>query len=142
MTPGAQWSALWYRNGELLFYESIPWNGGTGGYGYTEWKPPSDSWLPGIYEVQIFIGMELVESAGSTFTVTGTPATAAPSLTPTRTPSPTATVGPSPTRTNTATPTATMTPTITKTPTITLTRRPTETRWPTLTSANTPTRRP
>lgn len=142
MTPGAQWTALWFRDGELVHYESIPWNGGTGGYGYTEWRPPSESWLPGVYEVQIFVGTQRIESAASTFTVTGNPPTSTPSPPPTRTNTPTATIGPSPTRTSTPTPTVTLTPTITRTPTITLTRRPTDTRWPTATNTNTPAARP
>jgi hypothetical protein len=145
MTAGAQWTALWYRNGELVFYETLPWNGGTGGYGYTEWEPPSDAWLPGTYNVQIFVGTSWLENARGTFIVTGEPPTPAPSTTPSRTPSPTNTIGPSPTRTLTPTRTATITPTFTRTPTITLTPtisltptitrtpRPTDTRWHTLT---------
>ncbi len=145
MTPLAQWSALWYRDGQLVFFETLPWNGGTGGYGYTEWQPPSGEWLPGTYEVQIFVGTEWIKGASGTFTVTGTPPTSAPTSTPTSTPTPTRTIGPSPTRTPsptptvTLTPTVTITPTITRTPTITLTPtitrtpRPTDTRWFTLT---------
>lgn len=132
MTPNAQWSALWYRNGELVFFETIPWNGGTGGIGYTNWNPPSGEWLPGSYEVQIFVGTNWIVSGQ--FTVTGTPPTSAPTLTPTRTTTPTATIGPSPTRTSTATRTVTVTPTITRTPTVTRTPRPTDTRRPTLTA--------
>lgn len=151
MTSGVQWSALWYRNGELVYYETLPWNGGTGGYGYTEWSPPSDAWLPGTYDVQIFVGTDWLPNARGTFVVTGNPPTAAPTNTPTHTASPTNTIGPSPTRTNTPTrtstitptrtntptitptPTITRTPTISLTPTITRTLRPTDTRWPTLT---------
>lgn len=133
MTPNAQWSALWYRNGELVWFETIPWNGGTGGFGYSEWAPTPDQWLPGIYEVQMFVGTKFIVSGQ--FTVTGTPPTAAPTKPPTPTRTATPTIGPSPTRTDTPTPTVTITPTITKTPTITLTRRPTATRWPTLTPA-------
>ena len=60
MLDGAQWSAVWYRLSDsvMLCYETKPWNGGTGGYGYTDCQPDSDAWLPGEYEVQIFIGEE------------------------------------------------------------------------------------
>lgn len=133
MTPGAQWTALWYRNGELVFFETVPWTWGTGGYGYTEWAPPTEEWIPGIYEVQIFVGTEWIEGASGTFTVTGEPPTSTPTIAPSNTPTSTNTVGPTPTRTDTPTPTITKTPTITLTPTITRTRRATDTRWPTLT---------
>lgn len=139
MTPNAQWSALWYRDGKLVYYETIPWNGGTGGYGYTQWAPASEEWLPGTYEVQIFVGNQWVKGASGTFMVTGSPPTSTAAPPPTRTPIPTSTIGPtttpspSVTPTVTRTPTSTLTPTITKTPTITNTPRPTDTRWPTLT---------
>jgi len=71
MLNGSQWSALWYREGELVYYETNPWDGGSGGYGYTDWEPPSNQWLPGAYEVQIFIGSEWFGSGY--FTVTGAP---------------------------------------------------------------------
>lgn len=137
MVSGSQWSALWYRGTDLLCYETMPWDGSTGGYGYTECEITPDQWLPGEYEVQVFVGAEW-KSSGR-FTVTGEPPTAAPTLTPSRTPSPTFTIGPSPTRTNTLTltpsitplPTWTLPPTLT--PTQTRTPRPTDTRLPTLT---------
>ncbi len=57
--PGAQWTALWYRNGELVCFETKPWDGGTGGIGgYTECSEPLDGWQAGSYEVQIFMGYE------------------------------------------------------------------------------------
>jgi len=160
MTTGAQWSALWYRGTDLICLETQPWDGNTGGWGYTECELPAAAWLPGEYEVQIFVGMEWNNSGR--FTVVGdapTPvATASPTRTlgptatitpipPTRTPRPTITplptqtprntFTPTPTRTRTPTPTITLTPTRTRTPTITLTPtktrtpRPTDTRWPT-----------
>jgi hypothetical protein len=146
MTPGAQWSALWYQNGKLVYYETLPWNGGTGGYGYTQWAPAQDQWLPGTYEVQIFVGSQWVKGASGTFVVTGNPPTPIPTPSPTMTRTSTPTIGPTPTRTSTSTPTVTITPTpsktptitntptITLTPTITRTVRPTDTRRPTLTS--------
>jgi len=124
MADGNQWSALWYRDGELVYFETASWEGGSGGYGYTDWDPASDQWLPGTYEVQIFVGMEWKVSGY--FTVTGSP----PS--PTVTSTPTATVTPTRTPTKTGTPTATetlwptRTPTITLTPTVTRTPRPTQ----------------
>lgn len=156
MTPGAQWTALWYRGSELVFFETTPWEGATGGYDWSVWDPEPHEWLPGEYEVKIFIGLEWKVSGR--FRVDGEAPTPAPSRTPTPTITPTPTVSatrtripswtPTFTRTNTptrtATPTVTKTPTITKTPTVTLTptRTATRTPWPTWTSTPTRTRRP
>jgi hypothetical protein len=111
MLPEVQWTALWYRDGELVSYETKPWDGGTGGYGYTEWIPNAEEWQPGKYQVQIFAGME--PKVVGDFEVTGTPATS--SVTPTASATATGTA----TRTSTPTITATHTrfPTPTKTPT-------------------------
>ena len=49
---------LWYREGDLVHYETIPWDGEVGGYGFTEWEAPPEEWLPGTYEVQIFVGLD------------------------------------------------------------------------------------
>jgi len=108
MLPEVQWTALWYRGDELVHYETKPWDGTTGGYGFTEWIPDAEDWLPGIYQVQIFVGME--PKVVSEFEVTGAPATS----TPTPTPSNTATF--TPTRTPTRTITATHTRFPTQTP--------------------------
>jgi hypothetical protein len=128
MTDGVQWSALWYRDGELVYYESSPWEGGSGGYGYTDWEPSSNEWLPGNYEVQIFIGIEWKVSGY--FIVTGEPST--PTITSTATL--TATRTRTPTKTGTATATQTLWPTstitVTITPTPTRTPRPTDTKQP------------
>ncbi len=113
MIPGVQWTALWFREGVLVNYETKPWDGTTGGYGYTDWNPAPDQWIPGEYQVAIFVGTDL-KSVGE-FTVQGD--------------LPTATSTPVPT----ATPTRTLTPTVTLTPTITRTPIPTDTRWPTAT---------
>lgn len=107
MTNGVQWTVLWYYQGQLVYYETAPWEGGSGGYGYSEWEPSAESWIPGLYEVQIFIGSEW-EISGY-FTVIGNPPT------------------------STHTPTLTKTHTPTNTPTNTRTPRPTDTRMPTLT---------
>jgi len=126
MTPGAQWSALWYYGNELVFYETNPWDGGTGGIGYTDWNPEPFLWLAGEYEVQIFVGNSWKTSGR--FTVEGQPPTAVPSATPSPTLTPTRTLLPSDTRMPSQTPTPrpiNYTPTPTKenthapTPTIT-----------------------
>ncbi|GAH59162.1 unnamed protein product, partial [marine sediment metagenome] len=31
MLNGSQWSALWYREDDLVFFESKPWDGGSSG---------------------------------------------------------------------------------------------------------------
>lgn len=149
MTDGVQWSALWYRSGELVHFETDPWDGGTGGRGYTDWQPDPWLWLPGEYEVQIFVGLDWIVSG--TFTVEGAPPTPPPSATPSPPPTstrtltvtrtPTFTLSPTPTRTPTPTPTLTSTPGPTQTPTVTFTftpRPPTWTPIPSLTHAPTP----
>ena len=104
MINGVQWTALWYRDGELVYFELIEWDGATGGYGFSDWNPDPADWLPGDYSVVIFVGLEVKVSGN--FEVTGIP----PTITPT--------------------PTATQTPTSTITPTITHTRWPTKTPRP------------
>lgn len=107
MQPDVQWTALWYRDGQLVHYESKPWDGGTGGYGYTEWLAPAEDWLPGRYQVEMYVGMD-VKLVGN-FDVAGQPSTSTPtpSVTPTFTPSPTRTPTPLPSPTHTRQPTAT-----------------------------------
>jgi hypothetical protein len=135
MVVGSQWTALWYRNGELVHFETIPWNGGSGGLGYTDWLPDPSEWHIGEYEVQIFIG-QIFKQSGF-FSVEGEPPTPAPTSTPTKTNTPTRTATP----TRTLRPTASITPTRTPrpspapykspTPTIKPTPYPTLTRTPT-----------
>ena len=164
MTVGAQWTALWWRGDDLVNFETAPWEAGTGGYGYTDWNPPPEEWLPGEYQVQVFVGHEW-KSVGF-FTVEGEAPTAEPTATATAsaTPTPTRTATQTPWPTITRTPTVasqtpypTLTPTTTNTslptllpltPTPTLTRQPlatpitptvTITRWPTPTRTATPT---
>jgi len=150
MTTNSQWTALWFRDGELVCFESFPWNGGSGGFGFTECTLPPSEWLPGEYEVQIFVG-ETWKVSGY-FTVTGTPPTSTPTLTtvptntsepiesPTATTTPTSAVATVPSRTvlPTLSPQAsTFTPTVTRTPvptpfvTISPTIQPTPTRYST-----------
>jgi len=107
MENGVQWTLLWYRDGELLKYETSPWGGGTGGSGKYELDLPAEEWLPGTYQVIFFIGMEW-KRVGE-FRVTGEPATPIPSPSPSLTP----------TITNTLVPSSTL--------------RPSQTRWPTVT---------
>lgn len=120
MVDGVQWTALWYRDGELVYFETKPWEGGTGGFGFSDWEPEPEAWLPGNYLVHIFVGLELKVSGE--FSVSGFPPTKTPTLTST------------PTATSTMTPTVTLTPTQTTTPTATITRWPTQTP----TASNTP----
>ena len=115
MITNSQWSALWFRDGELVLYETKPWNGASGGFGYTDCKLTADQWLPGTYEVQIFVG-KIWKTSGN-FTVTGIPPTLTITATATITNIPTSTLTP----TGTLEPTATITPTLTFTITPSLT---------------------
>jgi hypothetical protein len=130
MVRGSQWSALWFRDGSLFFYESFPWDGFTGGVGYTECRLPAEEWLPGEYEVQIYVG-EVWKRTGQ-FSVSGDPPT--PTSTVTRTP----TITPSPTIIQTAT--ITSSPTVTVSPQATNTVKPTNTPRPTISPTRTPTK--
>jgi hypothetical protein len=109
MTDGVDWTMLWYRGEELLKYDTSPWDGGTGGNGQYDLDLPAEKWLPGIYQVIFFVGMEW-KTIGE-FRVIGSP----PSPTPTSYPS--------------------LTPTVTPTPVPTWTQRPSDTRWPSQTPA-------
>lgn len=161
LSDGIQWTALWYRQDELVSFETKPWDGGTGGYGFSEWHPKAEEWLPGEYQVQLFLGFDWYQvdfftiignPPPSTATFTPTPSrTLAPTQTPTRTLSPTLTLTPSKTLTPSSTPTSTLLPGTqqpTSTPIPTLTRRSTATpitptvtitRWPTPITTITPT---
>lgn len=132
MADGVQWTALWYRAGELVYYETQVWNSGGGGFGFTDWAAQPEEWLPGLYQVQIFIGLEF--KVLGEFRVEGGAVTATASQTITLTPTVTLT----PTKTSPASTTPTRTPSITPWPT--QTRKPTITTWPTSTAApsNTP----
>ncbi|MDK2979923.1 MAG: hypothetical protein PWQ55_270 [Chloroflexota bacterium] len=151
MTVGTQWTAMWYRDGELIYYETMPWNGASGGYGYSDCTLPAEDWEPGNYEVQMYIGEQWKTSG--IFTITGVPPT--PTLTPTQTgtvtstPEPSATIAPTlpaaaaavPSATLTASPLPSLTaqPTATNAPTGTLapTQSPTPTLVPTATRRST-----
>jgi len=108
MSAGVQWTAMWYRDGELVHYETLPWDGTTGGLGYSQWSPPPSEWEPGTYTVQIFVGLEW--KVVGQFVVSGEPPTAIPTITPSPTVSPTITRTPSSTPTDTNTPPPTQRP--------------------------------
>jgi type VI secretion system secreted protein VgrG len=120
MIDGSQWAVLWYRNGELVHSETSLWAGGSGGYAYVDWNPPPDEWLPGTYQVQIFVGTEW--KVVGQFLVKGEAPTLTPSRTATVTSSPSITLTPS------------LSPTSTRTPFPTWTPSPSDTRWPTPTT--------
>jgi hypothetical protein len=84
MLDGVRWTAIWYSGDKIICVESKPWDGGTGGYGYTECLP-STGWLAGDYEIQMFIGDTWKVS--TRFSVTGEAVS----------PTPTASASPSPT---------------------------------------------
>jgi hypothetical protein len=86
MTDGSQWTAVWLREDEIICEETDPWNGGTGGYGYTDCFLPGDKWLPGEYEVQMFIGEKYI--SGGRFTIRGDAATPTSTQIPTQTSTP------------------------------------------------------
>jgi hypothetical protein len=56
LRDGIQWSAVWYRNDEIICLEAIPWDGGSGGFGYTECE--LIEWQPGDYTIHLFWGDE------------------------------------------------------------------------------------
>ncbi len=91
MTPGAQWTAVWLRDGTQVCLETHPFAGGTGGFDSASCTDPVGGWQPGRYEVQIFVGEEWIVVGA--FLVQGNPPTSIPTITPTstRTPLPTST---------------------------------------------------
>ncbi len=102
MIPGAQWTAVWLREGQQVFVETHPFAGGTGGYDEAHCTDPVGGWLPGRYELQIFVGEEW--KVIGVFLVQGEPPTPVPTATP------------KPTRTPTLTPVPSSTPTPSRTP--------------------------
>jgi type VI secretion system secreted protein VgrG len=140
MLAGSQWSSIWLRTQDnaVICFETYPWIGSTGGYGFTECVPSSDQWWPGYYEVQIFLGSTWMVRSG--FSVIGEPPTPTFTLIPSRTSTlkhtTTSTRTPLPSKTPPFTPTFSLTPgppsPLTSSPTTTPTRTPplTDTRWP------------
>jgi hypothetical protein len=98
MTYGAQFTVLWFRNGELIAFESGPWQAGGHGRSSFKWEPAPHEWHSGEYEVQFYVGTEW--KATGRFTLTGEPLP------------PTLTFTPSPTRTSSPVPLNTLTPTL------------------------------
>jgi len=137
LADGIQWTALWYRQDELVSFETKPWDGGTGGYGFSEWHPKAEEWLPGEYQVQLFLGFDWYQV--DFFTVVGNP----PPSTATFTPTPSRTLEPTATATRTLTPTPSLTPSNTPIPSVTRTPTPLPgTIMPTATPVPTNTPRP
>jgi len=66
-----RWTAIWYRENEIVCLDTRAWDGGTGGFGFTDCQPPQ--WLPGSYEIHMFIGEQWKVS--TRFTVVGEPPT-------------------------------------------------------------------
>ena len=126
VVPGTPWTAVWYRDGEFKFFETHVWDGPAAGVSFSRWEQPAVDWLPGKYEVHIYIGTTWKISGA--FTLVGDPPTRTPAPTLTSTRQPTGT----PTLTQTPAPTATPSPTRTPLPTATVTR----TRTPTATSTS------
>jgi type VI secretion system secreted protein VgrG len=87
LQDGVRWTAIWYRGDEVICLETIPWDGGTGGHGFTECE--TEQWLPGEYEIQIFYAETWMVS--TRFEVYGDPPTPTPTFTPTPSPTPTST---------------------------------------------------
>lgn len=108
MMPGAQWTAVWLRDGKQVCLETHPFAGGTGGYDEAHCADPIGGWQPGTYEMQIFVGEDW--KVLGRFLVQGNPPTAAPSLTPTASTTPTRTPPASSTATLSETPATTETP--------------------------------
>jgi len=81
MSDGVRWTAFWNRDDETICFETKPWDGGTGGYGYTDCLPDG-GWPAGTYEIQMFIGTQWQVS--TRFEIRGAPPTA--SVTPSPTP--------------------------------------------------------
>jgi hypothetical protein len=96
MTVGAQWTAIWYRDGVQVNLDTHPWNCaacGTGGWGETDWNPPPYEWLAGNYEVRIFVGEDY--KTNGRFIVRGNPPPSpVPSLAPALIPTASATSTP------------------------------------------------
>ena len=147
MVSGSHLAFVWYRVDDwvTMCSSAVVYEGSTGGYYRTTCSSETpDRWLPGEYELQMFVNEQWINSGR--FTVVGMPPTHTPTITlsPTITPSPTKTYTPTPT--DTFTPTPTFTPTATRTPTITptptITRTPTITWTPSITPTPTITRTP
>lgn len=110
MIDGVQWTAILYMNGQLIKYDTGSWEGGTGGLGQYDLILPAEQWLPGIYQLLFFVGVDW--KVVGEFRVLGEPST------------------PTVTQTASLTKSPTLTPSLTRTPFPSFTRHPTDTRWP------------
>ena len=110
MVPGAQWTAVWLRDGQQVCLETKPFDGSSGGYGFANCDHPIGGWQPGVYETQIYVGEEW--KVVGKFLVQGQPPTLPPTITPSLTRTPSATPAPSttPLPSQTPPPPATVTP--------------------------------
>jgi hypothetical protein len=81
LQDGAQWTSLWYFGTQVVCEESKPWDGGTGGFGYTECEP--DEWLVGEYVIQMFFGEQWKVSTRFTIEPVSSNATSTPEVTAT-----------------------------------------------------------
>lgn len=84
MATGVQWSAVWLYEGNVICFETTAWNFAPGGSGYTNAcnnKTPAVEWLPGDYEVQIFVGQTWKTSGRFTILGNEQPAVLTPSAT-------------------------------------------------------------
>lgn len=91
LDDGVRWTALWYRGDRIVCSETQAWEGGTGGYGFSECTP-AEGWQPGEYELRMFLGESWKRSGR--FRVSGLPPTATAS--PSAAPAATAAVTPTP----------------------------------------------
>jgi hypothetical protein len=82
LVDGVRWTAIWYLGTRVICLETQPWDGGTGGYGYTECTP--GVWEPGEYEIRMFWGNRWMTSVR--FEVIGAPPTVTPVPTSDHTP--------------------------------------------------------
>jgi len=85
LRDGVRWTAIWYLGTEVICLETQLWDGGTGGYGYTECA--QDAWNPGEYEIRLFWSERWMTSVR--FEVIGEPPTPTPLPTPAATAIPT-----------------------------------------------------
>lgn len=74
LETGVRWTAVWIWENEVICVESKPWDGGSGGWGYTECQP--DRWPPGEYFIHMFLGEEWWISVE--FTILGAAVTSTP----------------------------------------------------------------
>ena len=92
-TQGMQVSVLWWRNNELVYYETGVWQGNDKGFSFFRCDTKeSPTWQPGNYTVQLFTGTTW--KASGEFTVEEQPPTSTPTYTLTSTTTSTATFTP------------------------------------------------